>query len=81
MKIRQSKEYTLNIRSLRLANHMTQEKVVAKLQLLGLDISRGTYSQIECGLSNVRVEELLALCEIFHCEPNAFFEGLQLVKK
>ena len=80
MKVRQSKEYNLgaNIRKLRLFHKLTQERVVAKMQLLGIDISRGTYSQIECGISNIRVEELLALCKIFKCEPNAFFEGIYL---
>ncbi|MCQ2406360.1 MAG: hypothetical protein MJ067_04005 [Oscillospiraceae bacterium] len=29
---------------------LTQEQVAAKLQLMGPDMSRGTYSQIECGL-------------------------------
>ena len=78
MKIRLSKEYTLNTRSLRLANHMTQNQVVAQMQLLGVDISRGMYSQIECGICNIKVEELLALCKIFHCKPNDFFEGIEL---
>lgn len=81
MKIRQDRgRYNLgkNIRKLRLQNKLTQENVVAKMQLLGVDISRGTYSQIECGISNIRVEELLALCQIFHCEVGAFFEGIVL---
>jgi len=58
--------------------HLTQEQTVAKMQLLGVDISRGTYSQIECGIVNIRVEDLLALREIFGIEIGEFFEGMSL---
>lgn len=83
MKVRQSMEYNLgsNIRNLRKSRFFTQEQVVAKMQLLGIDISRSTYSQIECGTYNIKVEELLALCEIFHCDVNAIFKDIQLERK
>ena len=83
MKVRQSMEYNLgsNIRNLRKSRFFTQEQVVAKMQLLGIDISRSTYSQIECGIYNIKVEEILALCEVFHCDVNAFFKDIQLEKK
>ncbi len=45
MRIRQDgKEYNLgaNIRRFRMERHLTQEQTVAKMQLLGVDISRGT---------------------------------------
>jgi len=58
--------------------HLTQEQTVAKMQLLGVDISRGTYSQIECGIVNIRVEDLLALREIFCVEIGEFFDGMSL---
>jgi len=48
------------------------------MQLLGVDISRGTYSQIECGIVNIRVEDLLALREIFGIEIGEFFDGMSL---
>ena len=69
MKIRQDKnKYNIgtNIRKYRMQNKLTQEQTVAKMQLLGLEISRSSYSQLECGLYNIKVSELLALCEIFH---------------
>jgi len=82
VKIRQNKnsKYNIgkNIRTYRMDAGLTQEATVAKMQLLGIEISRGTYSQIECGLSNIRVEELLALCQIFHVEIGDFFQGLSL---
>lgn len=67
-----------NIRKIRKEHHLTQEQTVAKMQLLGIEISRGTYSQIECGIANIKVEELLALCEIFHTDINSFFDGMSL---
>lgn len=81
MRIRQDdKKYNLgtNIRRFRMEKHLTQEQTVAKMQLLGVDISRGTYSQIECGIVNIRVEDLLALREIFDVEIGQFFDGLTL---
>ena len=79
MKIRQDRYgYNLgkNIRKYRLLNNLTQEQTVAKLQLLGLNISRGTYSHIECGIDNIRIEELLALADLFHVTVSDFFEGM-----
>lgn len=81
MKLRQDREkynIGINIRKFRMENHLTQDQVVARLQLLGIEISRGSYSHIECGLDNIRVEELLALAEIFHVGIADFFEGMSL---
>ena len=66
-----------NIRRLRLASGLSQEAVAAKMQLMGCDLSRSVYSQIECGTYNIRVRELIALKNIFHTDFNAFFEGLE----
>ena len=70
-----------NIRRLRIDNHLTQEQVVAKMQLLGVDTSRGIYSQIECGFKNIKVQEILALCEIFQCDVNTIFKDIHLERK
>ena len=81
MKIRQNKEHYnigANIRSYRKACGLTQDQTVAQMQLLGVEISRGTYSQIECGIANVRVEELLAMSRIFNADISRFFDGLSL---
>lgn len=83
MKIRQDKDsynIGINIRRFRMENKLTQEQTTAKMQLLGIEISRGTYSQIECGISNIKVQELLALAEIFHVGVADFFEGISLHK-
>lgn len=84
MKIRQTSlsPYNLgpNIRKIRKETHLTQEETVAKLQLLGIGISRGSYSQIECGIVNIKVEELLGLADIFNVSVSDFFEGISLTK-
>lgn len=75
-KIRHDITLGSNIRKLRKQSHLTQEQVVAQLQLQGIDISRSSYSQIECGTYNIRVSELAALTKIFQADYNAFFENL-----
>lgn len=80
MKIKQDKDkYNIgrNIRKYRMENNLTQEQTVAKMQLRGIKMSRGSYSHIECGLDNIRVEELLCLAEIFEVEIADFFKGMK----
>ncbi len=81
MKIRQDKDkYNIgsNIRKFRIENNLTQEQTVAKMQVLGVGISRSSYAQLECGLYNIKVQELLALAEIFHIPVASFFNGMNL---
>lgn len=67
-----------NIRKYRVLKHMTQEQTVIRLQLLGINTSRGSYSHIECGIGNVKVEELIGLAQIFQVQITDFFEGIVL---
>lgn len=76
-KIKQDISIGSNIRSLRKQSHLTQEQVVARLQLQGIEISRSSYSQIECGTYNIRVSELIALADLFQVDFNAFFLNLK----
>ena len=62
-----------NLRKLRNAANLTQEQVVAQLQLRNLPTSRSVYSQIEAGTYNIRISELIALAEIFHTDFNTIF--------
>ncbi len=75
-KIRQDISIGDNIRSLRKQSGLTQEEVVTRLQLKGLEISRSSYSQIECGTYNIRVSELVELSKLFCVDFNSFFKGL-----
>lgn len=77
-KIKQDISLGSNIRTLRKQAKMTQEQVIAHLQLHGLETSRSSYSQIECGTYNIRVAELIALSELFQVDFNAFFADLNI---
>ena len=84
MKIRQDRnKYNIgsNIRLVRQERGLTQEDTIARLQLKGIYMSRGTYSHIECGVANIRIEELLALSEVFHVEVAEFFKGIHLHRR
>ncbi len=75
-KIKITPSFGKNLRALRMAAGLTQEEIAAKLQLHNCDISRSSYSQIECGIHNIRITELVALKEILGVSYDAFFEGL-----
>ena len=75
-KIKQDIHIGNNIRALRKAKKLTQEQVVTHLQLQGLEISRSSYSQIECGTYNIRVSELVALAKLFQTDFNSFFTNM-----
>ena len=80
-KIKQDFRIGPNIRKYRLQSHMTQEQVTAKMQLMGINISRRIYSQIEGGTYNIRVSELAAMKEIFNINYESFFEGISVNTK
>ena len=65
-----------NLRSLREQFGYSQYKLVVKLQLMGSNISRSTYSKIENGNRNIRISDFLALKQIYDVDFSAFFVGL-----
>ena len=67
-----------NLRKLRNQYDISQEKLCAKLQLLGCDIQRSTYEKYEAGELNVRVSVLIGLKKIYGCTFDDFFEGLNI---
>lgn len=77
-KLRQINDISIGqkLRELRRSCNLTQEQVVAQLQLRNLPTSRSSYSQIEAGTYNIRISELLALAEIFHTDFNNIFDNL-----
>lgn len=75
-KLKQDIQIGSTIRKLRKQAGLTQEQVVAKLQLKGLETSRSSYSQIECGTYNIRISELAALTEFFQVDYNTFFQDI-----
>ena len=64
-----------NIRVLRQKAGLTQDQVVAQMLVLGLHISRPSYSKIENDKHNLRVSELMALKRIFNCTYAQLMEG------
>ena len=79
-KLRQINDISIgnNLRNLRNAANLTQEQVVAQLQLRNLPTTRSIYSQIEAGTYNI--SELIALSEILHTDFNTIFDGLSIEK-
>ena len=65
-----------NLRKLKNDANLTQEQVIAQLQLRNLPTSRSVYSQIEVETYNIRINELISLTEIFHTDFNTIFNGL-----
>lgn len=81
-KLRQINDISIgnNLRNLRNAANLTQEQVVAQLQLRNLPTTRSIYYQIEAGTYNIKISELIALSEILHTDFNTIFDGLSIEK-
>lgn len=62
------------IASLRKSMKIKQTDMVAKLQIIGLDISIYSYNRIEKGTQNPTVSFLYACCHIFDCDMNTIFD-------
>lgn len=76
-KIKQDISIGQNLRRLRKNAKLSQEKVAAKLELMGFSISREIISQMERGQYSIRVSVLLALKEIYQVSNfDEFFKDL-----
>lgn len=62
-----------NIARIRRDMNIKQTDMVAKLQIIGIDISIYTYNRIEKGTQNPTVSFLFACCQILNCDMNAIF--------
>ena len=65
-----------NINRLRQRAGLTQDQTDARLQLMGIKISKSSYAKIETNRMNIKVSELIALCKIFCADISEFFQGL-----
>lgn len=63
-----------NIQTIRLNNDMTQEDVIAKMQLLVSTMSHSTLANIEVGRRNIKGSDLKTLKQIFNVNYEVFFE-------
>lgn len=75
-KLRPDLDIGHNISALRKAAKLTQDQTVAKMQLMGIEISKSTYAKIETNRMNIKVSELVALKQILDVDFNAFFSDL-----
>lgn len=75
-KIRPDLDIGRRISALRNAVNLTQDQTVAKMQVMGIEISKSTYAKIETNRMNIKVSELAALKRRFCVDFNAFFEDL-----
>ena len=62
-----------NIAQLRKELNIKQTDMVARLQVLGVDVSIYSYNRIEKGTQNPTVSLLLACCAILDCDINTLF--------
>ena len=76
-KLKQDISIGANLRRLRKQSGLSQEKAAAKLQLVGIDISREIISQMELGNYSIKVSVLQALKDIYQVDSfDEFIRGL-----
>jgi len=75
-KLRPDLDIGYQISALRKTAGLTQDQTVAKMQLMGLKISKSSYAKIETNRMNIKISELAALRIIFQTDYNAFFSGI-----
>ena len=75
-KLRRDRNKGDNLRKLRTAYGISQEKLCAELQRRGCDIGRTTYAKYESGDLNIRVSVIIELRKIYNCTLDDFFENL-----
>ena len=76
-KLRRDRFMGENLRRLREAKDISQEKLCAELQRRGCDIGRSTYAKYEAGELNIKISVIIELKRIYGCSYDAFFEGLE----
>ena len=63
-----------NIRRLQEERDMKSTEVIAKLQLMDINVTSGIYSKVLNGRNNPTVDMLIALKEIFNVNYDEFFK-------
>ncbi len=63
-----------NIRKIRESQGMTQDKLAAKLQLRGCDITRSAVAKIEVGQRHLYPDEIILIREILNTTYDAIFD-------
>ena len=76
-KLRNTVTLGSNLRRIRKKEKLTQDQVVAQLNLLNIDVSRSYYSRYETGELNIPAETLVALHYIFDCSYDELFQNIR----
>ncbi len=63
-----------NIAKLRKSMNIKQVDMIAKLQVIGIDISIYSYNRIEKGTQNPTISFLFGCCQILNCDMNTIFD-------
>ena len=74
MNIDDSKILGANIRRIRTDRKLKQIEVIARLEIMGVNISSSAYTKLEAGVMNPRVSVLIALTEVLSCDFNDLFQ-------
>jgi len=72
-KLKQDVSIGSNLKKYREKAGLSQERIAAKLQTQGLDISREILSQMERGKYSIRISVLLALVQLYDTPIQDFF--------
>lgn len=64
-----------NIQNIRLKKGLTQDQLVAKMQIHGSSISRSTLANIEAGRRNIKASDLKIMKKILDMPYENFFEN------
>lgn len=80
-KILQNVSLGKNIQRIRKSKGLSQDAVATEMQLRGRSISRSHYANIEQGIRNPFVTDLVLLHEIFGVSYDEFFQGIQFEKE
>ena len=75
-KLRRDRAMGDNLRRLREERKISQENLCAQLQRRGCDIGRSTYAKYESGELNIRISVLMELKQLYGCDYEEFFRGL-----
>lgn len=76
-KLRRDRNIGDNLKKLRKANGLSQEKLCEELQRRACDIGRSTYAKYEAGELNIKISVLIELKNIYGCSFDEFFKNLE----
>lgn len=76
-KIRMDMNLGTSIQNRRYKKNLTQDQVIARMNLSGIPISKSSYAKIETNRMNIKVSELVELAEILQCDVGDFFKDLK----